>query len=161
MSRAASPQDNVPRYTLCLVSHSNSPPLRPEPAFQFDLHSVPNPPRAMRQAMTGKHRDLQTALLQDTAFCAELNRAYGIIKAAMTEFELSRRRPPPHRPTAPSTTEQDPDVLLVGCFCSKGKHRSPAFVESLVETEEWPSTWHVKAIHRELDDVTDKDNHYE
>ncbi|KAF4537933.1 hypothetical protein BFW01_g6444 [Lasiodiplodia theobromae] len=159
MSRETSPQSDMPRYTLCLVSHSRTPPLHPEPRLKFDLRSVPNPSRALRQSMTGKHRALQKELLQDSVFCSELDRAHGIIKSAMAEFELHRRQPPKNNPeeeiTEPPThdDEEQSDVLLVGCFCAKGKHRSPAFVESLMATGEWPDTWDVKAIHRELEDV--------
>ncbi|KAL1636254.1 hypothetical protein SLS56_001233 [Neofusicoccum ribis] len=161
------------RYTLCLASHSRSPPLHPAPWLKFDLRSVPNPSRSLRQTNTGKHWALRKELLKDPVFQSELDRAQTAIAAAMADFELSRKDSVAQRNRTPEEAghlaqedSQDlegveqanpgpEDVLRVSCFCEMGKHRSPAFVESLAAAGGWPENWDVKVIHRELDGPDD------
>ncbi|EKG12964.1 hypothetical protein MPH_09882 [Macrophomina phaseolina MS6] len=143
---------------LCLVSHARSPPLHPKPALKFDLRSVPNPSRALRKSMTGKHATLRKELEKDPLFQAELGRARTTIKEAMAGFEADQQSAATghSHPQAPGEDgERRANVFLVGCFCEAGKHRSPAFVESLAATGEWPQNCHIRIAHRELDEIAD------
>lgn len=156
-------------FLLCLVSHSKTPPLHPKPALKFDLRSVPNPSRAIRQTSTGKHWALRKELLKDPVFQAELVRAQDTIREAIATFDVSRSPTDSidrsvdtdkaieesQDPKEKEETSTSANVLLVSCFCDMGKHRSPAFVEALAETGKWPRHWHIKTIHRELDAIAD------
>jgi len=46
--------------------------------------------------------------------------------------------------------ENEEIVLRVGCNCALGHHRSVAFVSELSALD-WPSTWNIQVIHRDLD----------
>jgi hypothetical protein len=45
---------------------------------------------------------------------------------------------------------KDRPVLRVGVFCERGQHRSVAFVEELATRGDFPKTWEIKILHRDL-----------
>jgi hypothetical protein len=58
--------------TLVLISHGHAPPLKPAPQLRFDVRSLPNPPKRMRDAHNGTQsgcrsgcRPMQSFLLDE------------------------------------------------------------------------------------------------
>lgn len=78
---STSPEENLtlPEYaqyvvpgvdlpTLVLISHGYSPPLKPTPHLRFDVRSLPNPPKHIRDAYNGTSKRLQEWMLSDERF---------------------------------------------------------------------------------------------
>jgi len=71
--------------TLVLISHGHSPPLNPPPRLRFDVRSLPNPPKNIRDAHNGTSRRLQEWLNVDSRFIAKRDAIRSEIEAAMAE----------------------------------------------------------------------------
>jgi hypothetical protein len=65
---------------LVLTSHAHSPPLRPAPHLKYDLRTVPNPPKAIRDAYTGVSKRLRDHMLDHDIFVESLERAEAEIR---------------------------------------------------------------------------------
>lgn len=53
---------------LLLISHSHSPPLNPSPHLKFDVRSLPNPPKNVRDAYDGTSKRLQEWMRSEESF---------------------------------------------------------------------------------------------
>ncbi|PVH87629.1 hypothetical protein DL98DRAFT_509850 [Cadophora sp. DSE1049] len=53
---------------LILISHRHAPPLNPRPQLRFDVRSLPNPPKHIRDALNGTSWRLQEWMLSDAMF---------------------------------------------------------------------------------------------
>jgi hypothetical protein len=69
---------------LVLISSGHSPPLNPAPQLRFDVRSLPNPPKHIRDAYTGTSKRLQEWLRQDSQFLARRDTIRSEIEAVMT-----------------------------------------------------------------------------
>ncbi|KAH8684752.1 hypothetical protein BGZ60DRAFT_172691 [Tricladium varicosporioides] len=75
---------------LILISHGHSPPLNPTPDLKFDVRSLPNPPKHIRDAHNGTSKRLQEWLLRDSDFIAQRDMIMAKILAALQEAERGR-----------------------------------------------------------------------
>ncbi|RFU35112.1 hypothetical protein B7463_g1246, partial [Scytalidium lignicola] len=149
--------------TLVLISHSHSPPLLPPPQLKFDLRSLPNPPKHIRDAYTGVSSRLQEWLKNDPRFISKRDSIRHEIEGIMardmdmhtqlksgdddlTDKNNATSKTPNTKPSELSPPTE-PEVR-VGIFCAMGKHRSVAMVEELAAMT-WPG-WQLKVIHRDL-----------
>lgn len=126
--------------TLTLTSHAQSPPLLPPPDLKYDLRSLGNPPKAIRDSFTGLSKRLREHMLSQDEFSSFLDRAEADIKEKMADLVGV---------DGAMKDQQDQAALFVGIFCSGGKHRSVAFVEELARRK-WPSNWAVHVVHRDV-----------
>ncbi|KAF4624971.1 hypothetical protein G7Y89_g13196 [Cudoniella acicularis] len=58
-------------HVLKLISHGHSPPLNPAPHLKFDVRSLPNLPKHIRDAHNGTSKRLQEWLLRDSDFVVQ------------------------------------------------------------------------------------------
>jgi hypothetical protein len=111
-STSSSLEDNLalPKYaqnllpelelpTLVLISHGHSPPLKPEPQLRFDLRSLPNPPKNIRDAHNGTSKRLQEWMQTDAKFLTRRDAIKSEIEATMTDI---------------TATQEKRDILKVG-----------------------------------------------
>ncbi|KAI8959041.1 hypothetical protein F5Y11DRAFT_350890 [Daldinia sp. FL1419] len=119
---------------LYITSHDQDTILSPPPDLLFDLRSVPNPPKAMRETHTGQSHQVHDSLMQEPTFRELLERAKTEIHGAMQAAE---------------EMQEDETAVRVGCLCGSGHHRSVAFSEQLAQME-WPDGWAVALTHRDL-----------
>lgn len=126
-----------PLAILLLTSHAHAPPLQPPAHLKYDLRSVENPPKALRDSHTGLSKRLREHLRSHRDFCELLDRAESEIREAMSGYDLA--------------TEADGGAvsLSVAAFCARGHHRSVGFVEEL-GGRKWPEGWEVRVVHRDL-----------
>lgn len=68
---------------LFLISHGHSPPLKPAPELKFDVRSLPNPPKHIRDAHNGTSKRLQEWMQTDAKFLARRDEIKVEIEAAM------------------------------------------------------------------------------
>ena len=125
-----------PLVVLLLTSHAHSPPLRPPAQLKYDLRSIQNPPKALRDSHTGVSKRLREHLRSHPDFVALLDQAETDIQTAVAGLEAA-------------TSGEGGVTLSVAGFCARGHHRSVAFVEELA-TRAWPSGWEVEVVHRDL-----------
>ncbi len=125
-----------PLVVLLLTSHAHSPPLQPPAQLKYDLRSIENPPKPLRDSHTGVSKRLREHLRSHQDFPDLLDRAETDIRAAVAGTRLN-------------VVNSGEAVLSVAAFCARGHHRSVAFVEELA-TRSWPSGWEVRVVHREL-----------
>ncbi|KAF2499444.1 hypothetical protein BU16DRAFT_614872 [Lophium mytilinum] len=155
---------------LIIYSHGRTPPLNPPPDFKFDLRTIPNPPKSVRDAHDGRSKRLRAHLLGDARFTRKLEEVKGEIESAMQgkidavsnapieaeeeeeEEEEEANDDDDGDSINVESLDEDPDgpVLRVGCNCALGHHRSVAFVEELAR-QEWPGDWRVQVVHRDVD----------
>jgi RNase adaptor protein for sRNA GlmZ degradation len=76
------PELELPR--LVLISHRHSPPLIPAPQLRFDVRSLPNPPKHIRDAHNGTSKRLQEWMQTDQRFIIRRDEIASQIEAAMT-----------------------------------------------------------------------------
>jgi RNase adaptor protein for sRNA GlmZ degradation len=136
-SETASISISDPEVILLLTSHAHSPPLQPPPHLKYDLRSIENPPKALRDSHDGLSKRLREHLLSHQDFTVLLDRAETDIRTAVTELD------------GQVVTSGEATTLSVAAFCARGRHRSVAFVEELA-TRAWPSGWEVRVVHRDL-----------
>lgn len=74
-----------PEYRLILYSHGRSPPLFPAPDLKYDLRSIPNPPKALREVSDGRSKRLREHLLSEPKFMEKLRDVEADIRRAMEE----------------------------------------------------------------------------
>jgi hypothetical protein len=86
--------------TLVLISHGHSPPLKPEPQLRFDVRSLPNPPKHIRDAHNGTSKRLQEWMQTDAKFLArrdaiksEIETAMMLLTAAHEKKDILRLEP--------------------------------------------------------------------
>ncbi|KAG9228551.1 hypothetical protein BJ875DRAFT_339044, partial [Amylocarpus encephaloides] len=123
--------ENLP--TLVLISLGQAPLLDPPAHLAFDLRSLPNPPKHLRDTHNGTSKRLQEWLGYDARFRARRDTIQGDIEAAMTRSPAAE----------PSGYE-----LRVGINCQMGRHRSVAMVEGFSKMS-WPG-WQVRVEHRDI-----------
>jgi hypothetical protein len=123
-----------PLAVLLLTSHAHSPPLQPPAQLQYNLRSIENPPKSIRDSYTGVSKRLREHLQGHQDFTNLLDRAETEIRAAMSGLDV---------------TTSDGTVLSVAAFCARGHHRSVGFIEELA-ARTWPSGWEVRVVHRDL-----------
>ncbi|OIW33971.1 hypothetical protein CONLIGDRAFT_203175 [Coniochaeta ligniaria NRRL 30616] len=97
-----------PQPLLLIVSHARTSPLRPSPDLKYDVRSVSNPPKQIRDKHTGLDKRLREHMLSHGDFVALLDRAETEVKALirkMTEGDkeegivpLREWKPPRPRP---------------------------------------------------------------
>ncbi|KAH6679634.1 hypothetical protein B0J14DRAFT_650020 [Halenospora varia] len=97
---------------LILISHGHSPPLNPTPHLKFDVRSLPNPPKHIRDAHNGTSKRLQEWLLRDSDFMVQRDMIAADIRAAMREAESGRVSK-----IAEDLLETDPDAFPLGEEC--------------------------------------------
>lgn len=76
-------QSRQPNVVLVLTTHAHSPPLRPAPQLKYDLRTVPNPPKAIRDAYTRVSKRLRDHMLEHDVFVELLRRAEAKIRATV------------------------------------------------------------------------------
>jgi RNase adaptor protein for sRNA GlmZ degradation len=133
--------------TIISYAHRNGP-LNPTPYLIFDIRSLPNPPRNLRQSSTGLSKRLR-----DEFFSDELVR--GKFEACQEQLEtLLRERTSIAMGKIENTDKSDmlSDGLTVGVCCEMGKHRSVAFVEELGRID-WGNHVLVDVYHRDVENA--------
>ncbi len=60
--------EDVDLPVLILISHGHAPPLHPRPRLRFDVRSLPNPPKHIRDAYNGTSKRLQEWMGADERF---------------------------------------------------------------------------------------------
>jgi RNase adaptor protein for sRNA GlmZ degradation len=130
---------------LLLTSHGHSPPLQPLPVLKYDLRSVPNPPKGIRDNYTGLDKRLRSHMNAQVEFAELLARAEGEILEMMERMDVGSEV----KLGGEADAMPNERVLSVGCFCERGKHRSVAFVEELGRRK-WPKQWIVRVVHRDV-----------
>lgn len=159
-SRSCSPGVDIdPRqytqWTLLLTSHAHSPPLQPQPVLKYDVRGIPNPPKEIRDHYTGLHKRLRTHMTALEEFNDLLERAEKEILEAMREIEKGTTVSEGNRNSGTTSRVQNEEtslndnLLSVGCYCERGRHRSVALVEEL-GMRKWPKEWNVKVVHRDV-----------
>jgi RNase adaptor protein for sRNA GlmZ degradation len=169
----SSKQDATP--LVILISHAHAPPLNPSPDLRYDLRTVPNPPKAIREGYTGVDKRLREHMRQYDAFGELLVRAEGDIRRVLVAMIAEKRYSDvavededgyggvAHRDGEDEVYDGGSDVdngideddanngpvLRVGVFCERGQHRSVAFVEELARLD-WPKEWEIQILHRDL-----------
>jgi hypothetical protein len=76
---------------LVLTSHCHVPPLTPAPRLKYNLRSVPDPPKSIRDAHTGMSKKLRDHMLHQDSFVDLLDKAEEDIKAKMQSAEKEYR----------------------------------------------------------------------
>ncbi|KAE9380227.1 hypothetical protein N431DRAFT_394851 [Stipitochalara longipes BDJ] len=89
--------------TLVLISHGHSPPLNPSPQLRFDVRSLPNPPKHIRDTHNGTSKRLQEWMLTDAKFLTRRDEIKSEIEAAMTTMTAESER----RDTLKSGSQQN------------------------------------------------------
>jgi RNase adaptor protein for sRNA GlmZ degradation len=146
---------------LTLTTHAYAPPLTPPAHIKYDLRTVPNPPKSIRDAYTGVSKRLRDHMLEHEVFVQMLDRAEGEITAEMNlvleEWKVENGEANLGEvdgwESELAEVERDQDarpILAVSVFCARGKHRSVAFVEELARRA-WPREWEVQVNHRDLE----------
>jgi hypothetical protein len=74
---------STPQPTLILYSHGRQPPLNPSPDLKYDLRSIANPPKALRDASDGRSKRLRSHLLSMPEFTEKLDAVEREIRVAM------------------------------------------------------------------------------
>lgn len=148
---------------LQIVSHDTKSELSPPMDFDYDLRTVPNPPREIRKKHTGVSRQLCEQLLEQPRFRATLEQAEADIRTETArraslgsiDSEEEQRKQGGGGDEDDEEDDDDDDangspaVLRVGSMCGSGHHRSVAFAE-LLARKEWPEDWKVELSHRDL-----------
>ncbi|KAJ7174935.1 hypothetical protein C8R46DRAFT_95410 [Mycena filopes] len=94
-------------------------PGRPTPTIlQYDIRSLPNPPKNVRHQQTGLHKPLREWFFSRPEAVAKLEEVSVAIDAALEELATT------------DATAQGGHIYVV-VFCEMGRHRSVAFVEEL------------------------------
>jgi hypothetical protein len=78
--------------TLVLISHGHSPPLKPVPELKFDVRSLPNPPKHIRDAHNGTSKRLQEWMRTDAKFLVRRDAIKKKIEAVMTSMTAAREK---------------------------------------------------------------------
>ncbi|KAF2015931.1 hypothetical protein BU24DRAFT_450561 [Aaosphaeria arxii CBS 175.79] len=169
-----------PKPLLILYSHGRQPPLDPPPDLKYDLRSIPNPPKALRDVSDGRSKRLREHLLSEEKFVARLEQVEADVRKGVAEKveglgegEGEGRRRSHDGETesggidvvveegsgeeegAGDTGDVEEEesrsiVFRVGCNCALGHHRSVAFVTELA-ARPWPKDWEVQVVHRDLE----------
>lgn len=143
---------------LQIVSHDTKSELSPPMDFDYDLRTVPNPPREIRKKHTGVSRRLCEQLLEQPRFRATLEQAEADIRtetarrASLGSIDSEgeqRKQGGGGDDDDDDANGSPPAVLRVGSMCGSGHHRSVAFAE-LLARKEWPEDWKVELSHRDL-----------
>ncbi|ORY12157.1 hypothetical protein BCR34DRAFT_309516 [Clohesyomyces aquaticus] len=159
---------------LIIYSHGRSPPLDPPPELKYDLRSISNPPKALRDVSDGRSKPIREHLLSEPKFVTKLEAVERDIREAMeskiaeftskskdegavpVEEQKDDHNEAQHIDVEDAESESEDiqgsenEVLLrVGCNCALGHHRSVAFVCELAQRP-WPKAWHVEVVHRDL-----------
>ncbi|KAJ7798160.1 hypothetical protein B0H14DRAFT_2907992 [Mycena olivaceomarginata] len=118
--------DSTALCILHLTSHGHrfgplrSPPSPPggsvPPVLQYDIRSLPNPPKNVRAQQTGLNKSLREWFFSRPESVAKLDEVCAAIDAALDEVAKSG---------------VGHSELHVVVFCEMGKHRSVALVEEL------------------------------
>jgi RNase adaptor protein for sRNA GlmZ degradation len=104
-SRPSSPEENLalPEYAqsllpevefprLVLISHGSSPPLNPASHLRFDVRSLPNPPKHIRDAYNGTSKRLQEWMQTDGRFIARRDEIKFEIEQALTTMTTTHEQ---------------------------------------------------------------------
>ncbi|KAF7332834.1 hypothetical protein MVEN_02388200 [Mycena venus] len=136
--------------TLYLTSHGHrfgpftpalSPGVSELKVLQYDIRSLPNPPKNVRAQQTGLYKSLREWFFSRPEAVTKLEEVCADIDNALTEVFASDV----------SSVE-----IHIVVFCEMGKHRSVAFVEELsrraflVETEDGRKKCPVVVQHRDV-----------
>ena len=155
------PENETPPIPILLqlISHAHLPPLHPPANLKYDLRSIANPPKPLRDTHTGLSKRLREHLLHHTDFVSLLDRAEAEILAAAVAGAVERGKEgvvsEQEKEGVVSEREEEGGgggsrVLSVAAFCARGHHRSVAFVEELAGRG-WPRGWEVEVVHRDLE----------
>lgn len=68
---------------LVFYSHARSPPLHPPPDLKYDVRSIPNPPKALRDVSDGRSKRLREHLLSEPRFVEKLKEIERDVTEAM------------------------------------------------------------------------------
>ncbi|KAF2474790.1 uncharacterized protein BDR25DRAFT_112063 [Lindgomyces ingoldianus] len=60
------------RPVLVIYSHGRNPPLNPAPDLKYDIRSIPNPPKALRDTSDGRSKRIREHLLSEPKFSQKL-----------------------------------------------------------------------------------------
>ena len=84
------PEAELP--TLYLISFGHSPPLKPAPQLKFDVRSLPNPPKHIRDAHNGTSKRLQEWMQTDAKFLARRDAIKEEIEEAMAGITAAQEK---------------------------------------------------------------------
>ncbi|KAJ7040889.1 hypothetical protein C8F04DRAFT_1080886 [Mycena alexandri] len=110
--------------TIHLTSHGHrfgpfTPPkvagLPVHKILQYDIRSLPNPPKLVRAQQTGLHKSLCEWFFSRPEAAAKMEEVSAAVNAALADLP---------------TSECGAEIHVV-VFCEMGKHRSVAFIEEL------------------------------
>lgn len=157
-------------HSLVFVSHARRPPFLPRPTLEFDLRTIGNPPKHIRDAYDGRSKHLRDHMLSNGEFMGLLRTAKVEIEEKIFALMRGNVGECCQQPTAEccensmlasdkhyiaskltSYSGENELQLVVGCCCERGKHRSVAFAEELSRAD-WPSAWEVEIYHRDVDE---------
>ena len=83
---------STPQPILILYSHGRQPPLNPPPDLKYDIRSIANPPKALRDVSDGRSKRLRSHLLSMPEFAEKLDAVEREIILAMqkkiVEYEI-------------------------------------------------------------------------
>jgi RNase adaptor protein for sRNA GlmZ degradation len=87
-------QDLLPEGlpTLYLISHGHLPPLKPAPELRFDVRTLPNPPKHLRDAHNGTSKRLQEWMQTYAKFFARRDEIKEEIEEAMTSITPAQEK---------------------------------------------------------------------
>ncbi|EME81995.1 uncharacterized protein MYCFIDRAFT_77692 [Pseudocercospora fijiensis CIRAD86] len=159
-----------------IVSHARNPPLNPPGDLRYDLRSIPNPPKHIRDAYNGTSKRLREWMLAEPAFVALVEKAARDIEESMKSIadESPATKEPDAEGEEPGlgleSLDSDDDAqdemdsddddeddeaeitnvpdLTVDVSCEKGRHRSVAFAEELATRS--GKGWNLQVIHRDI-----------
>ncbi|KAF7192588.1 hypothetical protein HII31_06050 [Pseudocercospora fuligena] len=72
---------------LLIVSHARTPPLNPPGNLKYDLRSIPNPPKHIRDAYNGTSKRLREWMLAEPAFVTLVEQAIEEIEERMKDVD--------------------------------------------------------------------------
>ncbi|KAG6915723.1 hypothetical protein DXG01_010244 [Tephrocybe rancida] len=168
-----SPSFPLSTKILILTSYSHRrgpllPPLVPTPGLAFDIRTLPNPPKRVRDVYVGTDKPMRKAFMEGEGV---RERVEGIWRAVRVVLEQTPNtaaggdvpmgdatKEPEHDPDSDSEEEEEEDEeeemekrirVCVGICCEVGRHRSVACVEELARMV-WPQGWEIEVVHRDL-----------
>ncbi|KAK0614510.1 hypothetical protein B0T14DRAFT_528622 [Immersiella caudata] len=105
----------LPTLILLLTSHAHTPPLHPPPDLKFNLRTIENPPKIIRDSHTGVSKRLRDHLLHYDDFVALIDHVETQILAMVVD-DISALTPDSASDLAPNTSAEGRRILSVAAF---------------------------------------------
>ncbi|KAG6815990.1 hypothetical protein H0H87_009630 [Tephrocybe sp. NHM501043] len=168
------------RLTLTSFSHRRGPlrgALTPTAGLSFDIRTLPNPPKRVRDVYVGTDKPMRTAFLEGVGVRERVDAIRRAVRVVLDQQGPEEAKEVEmHEADADADegkgdgardqegedqedgdeSEEDSDAeaepqthVKVGICCEVGRHRSVACVEELSRME-WPGGWEIEVVHRDL-----------